>query len=221
MALQQLWLLVSGLPFTYGQVSPGEGEGMSSSRNRKRKRGKPKSKARGSLTVLQPRECGSCSACCHVLPVDDVNTVFMDDCQHQMEGGGCSIYDARPLNCRGFQCFWLMLDELCSSPLWQKRFAKFLGIDYRPDKLGAMVEMLIVPKLGGADVAFDVSLASRARNPMRDNLISRLMAIAPVAFYAKEKDGNAFCKRGDEEYREYSRIKAKFMELVNNLEADH
>jgi hypothetical protein len=54
------------------------------------------------------RECGSCSLCCYVLDIDELNKPTHAWCQHCRPGkGGCSIYADRPPVCRDFACKWL------------------------------------------------------------------------------------------------------------------
>lgn len=55
------------------------------------------------------RECGTCSLCCKLLDVPEVNKPIHDWCQHARPGrGGCSIYATRPQVCRGYGCAWLL-----------------------------------------------------------------------------------------------------------------
>jgi len=54
------------------------------------------------------RECGSCSACCTVTGVPEIEKGTYEACKH----AGCGIYADRPGSCRTFGCQWLrgMLD---------------------------------------------------------------------------------------------------------------
>ena len=55
------------------------------------------------------RECGSCSLCCRVLEIAELNKPAHTWCRHCRPGkGGCSIYADRPPVCRGFACMWLL-----------------------------------------------------------------------------------------------------------------
>lgn len=51
--------------------------------------------------------CGSCTACCIVLGVKELNKDNYVRCQHLCHSG-CSIYENRPKSCRDFECLWLM-----------------------------------------------------------------------------------------------------------------
>jgi len=52
--------------------------------------------------------CGTCTACCRVFEVPEVQSKAGDWCKHCAVGEGCTIYDARPATCREFECLWLM-----------------------------------------------------------------------------------------------------------------
>lgn len=56
--------------------------------------------------LMAARPCGECSACCTTLEVPAVQTKVGEKCQHQREGGGCSIYASRPKDCREYACAW-------------------------------------------------------------------------------------------------------------------
>ncbi len=66
------------------------------------------------LTPLEGRHCRGCTACCSFAPIrtaelqKPANTL----CLHCAEGQGCTVYDARPIVCRGFYCGWFFLPEL-------------------------------------------------------------------------------------------------------------
>ncbi len=52
------------------------------------------------------RECGSCSACCTVIGVHEIEKGMYETCQH-LCAAGCRIYAERPGSCRTFECQWL------------------------------------------------------------------------------------------------------------------
>ncbi len=55
------------------------------------------------------RDCGSCSMCCCLLEIEDLNKPADKWCGHCRPGnGGCSIYADRPEVCRNFACQWLI-----------------------------------------------------------------------------------------------------------------
>ena len=65
--------------------------------------------------------CGSCSLCCRVLDIAELNKPAHTWCRHCRPGkGGCSIYADRPPVCRRFACVWL-LDANCPEHWFPKR----------------------------------------------------------------------------------------------------
>ena len=58
--------------------------------------------------VAPVRSCGSCSLCCKLLVIDELDKPPDTWCPHCKPGrGGCSIYADRPPSCRLFRCGWL------------------------------------------------------------------------------------------------------------------
>ena len=54
------------------------------------------------------KACGTCSLCCKLLRVRELNKPIDTLCRHATpDRGGCSIYPRRPSSCRGFICAWL------------------------------------------------------------------------------------------------------------------
>ncbi len=75
-----------------------------------------------------PRSCGSCSLCCTVLRVDELQKLGGVPCRKLgPPGQGCSIHETRPGICRRYRCLWLQgkLDE-----------------EDRPDRLGAILDLI-------------------------------------------------------------------------------
>ena len=52
------------------------------------------------------RECGTCTACCTVLAVAELQKPMRWACDHVL-CAGCGIYEERPQTCRDFNCAWL------------------------------------------------------------------------------------------------------------------
>jgi hypothetical protein len=64
--------------------------------------------------IVAGRECGSCTLCCRVLGINEIEKPQGDWCPHCDVGKGCQIYDTRPGECRDFFCGYLtlpMVDE--------------------------------------------------------------------------------------------------------------
>jgi hypothetical protein len=55
-----------------------------------------------------PRSCGSCSLCCKVMEIKELDKPAGAWCPHFKAGAGCRIYGAHPGSCRAFQCMWLI-----------------------------------------------------------------------------------------------------------------
>lgn len=58
------------------------------------------------------KECGSCSLCCKVLAVPELEKPGNTWCKDCNKSGGCAIYESRPSICRDFQCLWLQFDDM-------------------------------------------------------------------------------------------------------------
>ena len=55
------------------------------------------------------RQCGTCSACCRLPEVPEINKPANTPCKHLCAAGyGCQIYKNRPKMCADYQCCWLM-----------------------------------------------------------------------------------------------------------------
>lgn len=74
------------------------------------------------------RACGPCDACCTRLGVPGVTSEGVQ-CEHRAAGGGCDIYDDRPLGCRAYACLWIV-SGLSGLPI--------IADDERPDLLGVI-----------------------------------------------------------------------------------
>ena len=70
------------------------------------------------------RQCGKCTMCCTILGVDELTKPPDTKCQHCAPGKGCSIYERRPISCRGFYCQWLVDPTLDDA--WYPLAAKIL-----------------------------------------------------------------------------------------------
>lgn len=73
--------------------------------------------------VVPGRACGSCSLCCKVVGVEELNKPLGVWCVHAKKSDGCAIYQARPQSCRTFMCQWLLAEGL--GPEWKPDRAKF------------------------------------------------------------------------------------------------
>jgi len=77
------------------------------------------------LKIVPSRECGSCSLCCKLIAVLELNKPEGVWCSHCEPGKGrCLIYNSRPASCQGFHCGWLQSDEF--GPEWRPTTSKMV-----------------------------------------------------------------------------------------------
>lgn len=62
-------------------------------------------------TSATGRQCGGCSLCCRLVPVEELHKPAGKRCKHQRFARGCMIYAVRPISCREWSCMWLIGDE--------------------------------------------------------------------------------------------------------------
>lgn len=74
--------------------------------------------------VVDGRECGSCTLCCKVYHVPEINKVAGKWCEYCTPGKGCGIYETRPTQCREFHCLWLT--EASLAPAWKPERSKMV-----------------------------------------------------------------------------------------------
>ncbi len=79
------------------------------------------------------RDCGTCTACCHSLVVEELEKPAFSKCVHSCEAMGCSAYYERPDSCRNFRCLWL---------------DGHLGDADRPDQLGVIFTTTVHENIG-------------------------------------------------------------------------
>jgi hypothetical protein len=84
------------------------------------------------------RSCGSCSLCCKILAVPDLDKAANVWCKHAKKTGGCGIYAKRPDACRRFTCLWLKDSRL--------------GDDWKPDRC----KMVLSSSMGGRGMRISV-----------------------------------------------------------------
>lgn len=80
------------------------------------------------MNETESRQCGACTACCHVLEIDDPELQKPAGvlCRHCDKG--CVIYDRRPKVCRDWLCMW-------------REFPGLLDESWRPDRSGVLMRM--------------------------------------------------------------------------------
>jgi hypothetical protein len=114
------------------------------------------------------RKCGSCAVCCKIMQVPEYIRAKGAWCPKARPGdprGACSIYNDRPVGCRGFACLWLLG---AGSP------------DDRPDKLGVMFAAKGEHAKGTFKVAAFEARPGRLLSPRSRELIRFLLTTVPV-----------------------------------------
>lgn len=61
------------------------------------------------LPQPKPRQCGSCSLCCKLIAVEELDKPMGTWCRHFKAGKGCTIHDTRPDVCRAWDCLWVQV----------------------------------------------------------------------------------------------------------------
>lgn len=82
---------------------------------------------------MTPRACGSCSLCCKLLDIPELEKPASLMCRHFAKGAGCSIHADRPSPCRTFQCFWSTTPQMPEE--WRPSNAGFFVWTDAPDRL--------------------------------------------------------------------------------------
>jgi Fe-S-cluster containining protein len=85
------------------------------------------------LNAKADNSCGTCTACCDIIGVQELGKPYYARCVHLKEG--CAVYPNRPGTCRGYRCIWhlgLLGDKT----------------ERRPDNLGVMFQIEPEPPFG-------------------------------------------------------------------------
>lgn len=59
-----------------------------------------------------PLGCDSCTACCKIMKVRELDKPANVWCRHCRIGSGCGIYEERPESCRVYECLWLKTQRM-------------------------------------------------------------------------------------------------------------
>jgi hypothetical protein len=131
------------------------------------------------LTFGKPgdRQCGQCSLCCKLLPVNELDKVANKWCQHAKPGSAhaCQVYgtEALPVSCRLWSCQWLVRDDL--APDIERPDKCHYVLDIMPDTIAQRNDKT------GEEVSFpvmqvwvDPAYPGAARNPALLRYIERV-----------------------------------------------
>jgi hypothetical protein len=127
--------------------------------------------------AIPGRECGSCSLCCKVYTITELDKPAGKWCTHCKPGKGCVIHDAPPAQCIDFNCLW--------------RTEASIGPDWKPDR--AKMVVTISPVNGYINVQVDAGAPQAWRKQpyygqlhqwARNNLPKGIYVIVFVEFTA-------------------------------------
>ena len=59
-------------------------------------------------SIAPGRDCGTCTMCCKIMRVPEIEKPMDKWCPHCVIGKGCGIYEERPTSCREFLCVYLL-----------------------------------------------------------------------------------------------------------------
>jgi Fe-S-cluster containining protein len=74
--------------------------------------------------IVPGRNCGSCSLCCKVMPVQALDKPAGQWCIHAVPKSGCAVHADRPSACQSFFCAWRLDPDL--GPEWKPEAARFV-----------------------------------------------------------------------------------------------
>ena len=122
------------------------------------------------------RTCGTCTACCKIMGIDELKKPPSVWCPHCEIAKGCKIYDDRPQSCQSFRCLWLNDTRLPDEMRPDKTKVVFhvekekerLKVNVDPDrpdawKKGLVWQYISVARRCGVDVLIVVGLKKYLR----------------------------------------------------------
>ena len=89
--------------------------------------------------VVQGRACGTCTLCCKILAIPELDKPAFQWCTHCTVGEGCTIHAERPETCRTFFCSYLVSPDLGDE--WKPSKARFvLTYNRGPNRINVHVD---------------------------------------------------------------------------------
>ena len=85
---------------------------------------RPLTEAERETAILPGRECGTCTLCCKVMRIDELESPAGKWCRHCIPGKGCGIHETRPPVCREFFCMWTYRKDI--GPHWKPEKSKMV-----------------------------------------------------------------------------------------------
>ena len=130
------------------------------------------------ISLPEPkRSCGTCTACCTVMGIEELDKPAGVPCE-KLCAKGCSIYETKPPSCTDFKCVWLIDNE-----------SKLFRENERPDRIGIMFDhsypatptaQAIVDACGGAMVIARETRPGAFHEPRAWAMLTRIAQMAVV-----------------------------------------
>ncbi|MFA7413523.1 MAG: hypothetical protein WC048_03470 [Rhizobium sp.] len=121
---------------------------------------------RAAVHDIAERACRSCTLCCDLPDIDELEKPANTLCRHCVTGKGCSQYEARPATCRDFLCAWMSDPEM--GPEWDPTLCHMMVYEQ-----GSQITVLVDKNHGDA----------WKREPYIGQLQRRASEIAPGGGY--------------------------------------
>jgi hypothetical protein len=77
-----------------------------------------------SNSISAARSCGTCTLCCKLMKIVELDKPHNVWCTHCKQGSGCTIYVTRPNECRSFMCGYLQIPDLDEA--WKPSHSKII-----------------------------------------------------------------------------------------------
>jgi len=87
------------------------------------------------------RGCGTCSLCCKLMGVVELDKPSGSWCGHCRPGQGCGVYATRPPSCRDFLCTWLFRAEIGEE--WKPSLSRMILVEDVP---GNRIAVIVDPQ---------------------------------------------------------------------------
>lgn len=102
-------------------------------------KGRLLTEAERAAAILPGRGCGTCTLCCKVMRIDELESPAGQWCQHCDPGKGCRIHETRPPVCREFFCMWTYRKDI--GPHWKPEKSKMvLALEGDGQRIAAHVD---------------------------------------------------------------------------------
>jgi len=120
---------------------------------------------------VSKNHCGSCSLCCKVKSIGELDKPMNTWCRHCDKGKGCRIYDtaAKPPSCTEYNCLWLETQKFEDASLR-------LPERFRPDRTRVVVDVFEDPNYRAAIFWIDLSYPNAIESEVNQSLIQMLSA---------------------------------------------